>query len=399
MANQYLATPPTQSAYSIFFNEMFSDLDMAGIPTGFRAFWANSRPKYAPDASAFSVDIRKGVSSMAKLVRRGNASPNGLSLDEKRPVAGKYTNTTRQFPLSEDISALGAGELLFRVAGENPYGEKTRIERMRSKASDLYVEHVRRALQLNEYLASRAIQEGRQPYILGSAIDDDYIDYCRSTDNTFACVDQWDDTNGVPLTDFSTACVQAQVAGHTIPNMAIMDPYSATAFVDAMADVADIRSYGFIRLAMDGVPANLARFTGPGGFTYLGRAITKDGYRLEIFVCNQGYINDDGDFVNYMDAKTTVLANSETRFDLIIGPPEMLPMGPTEQNIYSEVLGVNPDLSRLPSPNLALTPAGSIYHDAYFSGDRKSLQLRTQSAFVYAPFHTDSIVTLTSCAK
>jgi len=399
MANNYLATPPTQSAYSIFFNDMFSDVDMAGIPTGFRAFWANSRVKYAQDASAFSVDIKKGVSTMAKLVRRGNASPTGLSLDEKRPVVGKYTNITRQFPLSEDISPLSAGELLFRIAGENPYGEKTRIERMRAKAADLYIEHVRRALQLNEYLASRSIQTGLQPYILGSAIDDDFIDYCRASGNTFACADEWDDTNGNPLGDFSTACVQAQITGHTIPNMVILEPDSATAFVDEMADVADIRSYGFIRLAMDGVPANLARFTGPGGFTYLGRAVTKDGYRLEVFVCNQGYINDQGSFVNYMDSKTAVLLNSDTRFDLIVGPPEMLPMGPTEQNIYDEVLGVKPDLSRIPQSNLALTPAGSIYHDAYFSGDRKSLQLRTQSAFVYAPYHTDSIVTLTGCAK
>ena len=242
------------------------------------------------------------------------------------------------------------------------------------------------------------MQNGKHPYIIGDT--DDEIDFYRNAGCTIASAGEWDDTDGDPITDLVSGVTAAITYGKKAPNMVIMSPEAAIAFVgnSLISGNADVRNYKFIEAGMYPVLPQFQKFI-DGGFAYLGRIKLPNGYELSLFVDNGTYDDADGNSAVYITASSILFCHSDARYDLYVGPFEKFPMTESERSFIQSVLGISPNLTVVPTntPSWALPP-GSIDHDLYFTADRTALTLRTQTSFIFAPVHTDSIVVMTGCA-
>jgi hypothetical protein len=216
----YYQTPSPMSALSVYMLDRFDMRQTIGVQTAWQAFWQNAPPKYGRDSASLSIDIIRGSRKMAALVQRG--SREGESIDEKQNDSGKFTSITRLWPLLEEKASILASDLLQRQAGELPTDMVSQYDRLRNKAQDIYTETTKKIITRNEFTAAYSVINGKQLYWDGNTTD--VIDYLRSSDNTFACEDEWDDTEGNPFTDLNAACVQAVETGRVAPKMVVFSP-------------------------------------------------------------------------------------------------------------------------------------------------------------------------------
>lgn len=392
----YYNTPPTQSAFSVYFSNRFDDREVFAVQTAWQQLWATRPPRYTGDVTSINIDIVKGNQRTSVLVKRG--AQNGEDIDRKVMEDGKFANLAWTLPLAEEVSQINSNELNFRRAGENPFTVPDQMTHARNIAQDKYGEHTRKIIRLNEYQAAYAMQNGKHLYILGDTTD--VIDFGRHADNSFASAGEWDDTGGDPFVDLEAAIIQALETGHVAPTMCIMSPEAAKAFItnSVITGNADIRNYNFIMAGRMPVPTEFQRFV-DGGFAYLGSVTLPRGYTLQLFVDNGTYDNSSGTSTVYMTAKSIILCNPNARYDLYVGPFDKFPMTDSERSFMQSQLGISPGLVARPAnTNMSFLPAGAVDHDLYFSAERKVLNLRTQSSLIFAPVHINSIVQVTACA-
>jgi hypothetical protein len=391
----YSNTPPTMGGFTVFFSKAFRDRDKMGVPAGFQSIFKMADEYYSPDSDIFTYDVSRSNTRTAEFISRDTIP--GTDLDRKLLVDDKYTNFSRQFPLSQVLSYIPAKATLQRQAGEK-LSEKTRRERLQDKLIQLFREQSRQIIRLNEMSAASVIQTGKMAYKVESATF--VIDFKRVAGNTIACGATWDSGSGDPAANFKAAILQSETVGSSRPNVLLLDGYSTDALFSetSIAFLSDIKGYNFIEAGSYPAPANLQHLV-DGGFMYRGRITIPSCPTLDVFVCRETYTNSSGVITPYMTAKTALLFNTEVEYRVYIGPTGKNELSEEARRQMEDLVGISTGDDGLETPpgNWIVRP-GSIEHDIYENEKRTGYTARTQSSVVFAPVHTDSIITLTGCA-
>ena len=394
--------PVPMDPFSRYAADMFDEREVISVPTGFQAFFGNpasgAYTHYSPDANAVDIDIIRGNKKTAALIPRGIVA-RPLGSNQKNLNDGKWTAFARKYPLAEEEGDISGDELLYRMPGENAYGSRTRLDRMRAKARSLHMESVRRIVRLNEILASLSILTGAQPAILGTTNPDMQYDFRRNPAHMVSVSTAWN-SGGDPLADVDGVCDKIEANGNASPDFMglggeVMDAFIRNTTVQA---VADNRRFELIEVSTKNpVPPRYDRFVS-AGWVARGRLRTPKGYNLWMFTYERTYTSNAGVPTKLMPEDQAFVCSSGARCDRYFGPPENLPMLPQRVQLYQEMFGFNPNLPPMPvniqDPGNIVLPS-MFYCDAYVSPDWKRVTIRTQSAPIFATTQTDAFATLT----
>ncbi len=125
--------------------------------------------------------------------------------------------------------------------------------------------------------------------------------------------------------------------------------------------------------------------------------MTPAGHNIAMFTYDEYYTDDAGDPQPYLEKNLAVFGVSNARSDRYFGPPERNPITPTEQQLYREVFGFDPNAIPqgvgIQGPGGVLDPAW-LYFDFYEAENKKGLTLRTQTAPIFATTQTDCWVVI-----
>jgi hypothetical protein len=398
----YLTQPLAVDLFSRTMVDLFDEKEIISVPTGFQTFFgrpeAGGRTLVSPDAEDVDIDIMRGNEKTAALIPRGIG---GRYLSGKNPTSQKFTNINRVFPLAEEESNIDSAQLTKRMAGENPYSGRTRLERMRMHARSLVMDHIRRIVRLQERLCAQSIRTGKQDAILGTSDTTLQYDFRRNAAQTAAAGTVWTDAGADPVGDLDVLWNLCRTNGHVNADMAIfagnvMDAFMNHAKTQALADN---RRFETVDLRGQlGIPAKFQKFI-DAGFTLRGRVITYEGHEIWLFTYSEYYDTDAGTATLYMPAATVIMGFSGARCDRYFGPPDAIPQTPQQEQLYQQYFGFSPTAVPMP-PNIknlsGIAPPGVYYHSAYHIPGSKAITLRTQSAPIYATTQTDAFATLTS---
>jgi hypothetical protein len=357
-------------------------------------------------ASVVDIEIRRANQRTAALAPRGMIStPLGGALPATSLT--RHSAFSRRFPLSIEEGSISADQLEFRLMGEAAYQPADHLTRVRSLALSHHQEQVRRTARLFEVLAAQSILTGFQDAILGAAAagDTDHIyDFVRLATHTFVAPGgTWTAPAAPAIGDMETGCDLIRTDASVTPDFVLlgrtaMDNLTANTQVLALAAS---RRANFIGLgAGDSVisnpmPTKFQRFV-DGGWIYRGYLETPSGYHLSIFTYLDTYVNAAGVVTPYMPLNDVLLGSSEAICDRYFGPPERLPLSPSEEADMKFFMGVDPAGGMMP-PKIkgaadVITPAMFSF-DFYKSG-RKTFTVETQSAPLFVPTMTDAWVTI-----
>lgn len=398
----YATAPLAVDPYSRYMVDLYDEKNEIGVPSGFGAFFGRpetgGKTLFSPNASVVEIDIQRGNERIAALVPRGTIS-RPLGPTQKNLNLQKFTSFSRRFPLVEEEADISADQLEFRTAGENPYANQERIDRMRVLARQGHMEMFRRIGRLNEYLSSLSVLTGEQPAILGTTDDDLKYDFRRKSTHTFAAPTAWDASANI-ADDVDTGCNLIRRDAHMMPDGMLLGTKAMDAFIkdDEIRNVADNRRFELIEVSTNNpVPDKFSPFIA-GGFIPRGRFRTPAGYELWLFTYLDVYTNDAGNPALYMPEDQALIFSSMARCDRYFGPPEVLPMIPMREQLYSQLFGFSAAAPPMPpkvaDPGRTMNPA-MFYCDAYVDNAWKTVTLRTQTAPIFATTATDAFVTIT----
>ena len=394
-------TPNAVDPFSRFMADTFDEQQVISVPTGFQAFFGRpgSLTLFSPDSNVVDIDIIRGNKKIAALIPRGMISRPLGSLQQNLNTQN-YTSFSRKYPLSEEEGDLTADQILFRVAGENPYSTATRLDRMRELAMRIHLESIRRTVRMFEKLAAQSVLTGKQDAIIGTTNTDLQYDFQRKSAHTFSAAVAWDNASAVIMEDIDTMCDLLEANGNVSPNFLGIGGEAMDALIndDVVQNVADNRRYELIQVTRNNpVPAEYDTFIA-SGWIPRGRLRTPKGYELWMFTYNRTYQNSAGTATKIMTEAKAFVTSTDARCDRYFGPPEPLPMLPQRRELYQQMFGFDPEMAPMPAKILGdgriIEPA-MFYCDAYVSQDWKKVSIRTQSAPIFATTQTDAFVTIT----
>jgi hypothetical protein len=384
----------------------YNEADQIWNPTGWLSLFGRpgtgSVTHYSPNALDVDIDIQRANEKIAALVPRGTVSRK-LGPNQENTQVQRFSSFSRTFPLSEEEGDIEDSTLLFRVAGEGAYENRTKLERLRAKAREIHMEHVRRTIRLWEYLAQQSVLEGQMPAIVGTTDTDLIYDWRRNAAHIATLGTAWTNVASDPLADHDAAWLLGRTNGRVNLDYAVYAENAYTAFL-AHADVvekADNRRFELIEVNQ-GLPVpEKFRFLIEAGMTARGRLRTPGGHEFWQFTYSDIYDNAAGTAVKLMPDGYVLFGYSGARCDRYFGPGENLPMIPLRQQFYQQMFGFNMSAPPMP-PNVkgaahALNP-GMFFCDAYASNDWKRVTMRTQSAPIFATTMTDAFVTYKGAA-
>lgn len=394
-------TPNPADAFSRFFATAFDEKSVVAVPTAFQAFFGRreaggSQTFWTEDALTVDIDIiRAAGETHAALVHRGTDSRR-LGTDKKSINVEKYTAESRVFPLIEEEGELSASKLLLRNAGENPYSRMSRINRMRDRAMKIFEEATRRIMRAREVLAAESILTGKQSAIFGTTDSDLQYDFKRTAALNWTVATDWTTITTDILSDIDTACGLVRQNGFVWPNFIGLGQTAMRSLIkntEAQA-LADNMRFELIQVSQNmPVPPKYAPFVA-GGWLARGLLRTPAGHELWMFTNNEYYTNLAGSQVKYLPDTKVIVANIDSRMDRYMGPPERLPMTPSDIAYFTELFGFSPGGMTAP---MNIKDAGAqfvpqqFYYDAYRASNQKAVTLRVQHAPIFATTHTDSI--------
>jgi len=399
-----MSTPVPQDIFSRFMVGAFDERQIIAVSTGFQAFFGRpetgAKTLFSPDSSLVDIDIIRGNERIAALIPRGNIG-RSMGSTQKNLRVEQFSSFSRKYPLVEEEGDIEAGQLLNRIAGENPYQSMSRMERLRYHALNIHHESIRRQVRLFEVLAAESILTGKQSAILGTADANLQYDFRRNTTHIATVNAAWSGAGSTAiLTDIDAACAKIRANGKVLPDMMIMGSTAINSFIKSatVSALADNRRFSFIQAGTDArqMPPKYQRFI-DGGMIYQGTLKTPAGFELYIFTYLEVYTAANGTATKYLADDKVVIASTQARCDRYFGPSETLPMVPSKAALYREYFGFDPMAPPMPPKMKA---AGSIidpamfYSDAYVSNGEKAITIRCQSAPIFATTMTDAFVVL-----
>lgn len=398
-------TPQAADQFARFMASVFDDREGMPAPAGFCSFFGH-RPNgseivFSPDSNAIDIDIIRGNEKIAATVSRGS---NGRVLSgQKNTQEGRFTSTTRKYPLIEEEGDITAEQLTNAMAGEARYNSgMSQFDRMRAYAIKIHEEHMRRIARSFELLASFSVIQGQQPAMFGTTNADLIYDFKRDSANFITVATAWSNVASDILGDLDNSCRKVRQNGRKTPDMCVLsDPDMASVIANtAVKELADNRRFELIEVGVgNAVPAKFQRFV-DAGFTARGRLRTPGGFELWMFTYIDIYDDEAGDPQKYLPDNKTIVCASTARCDLYLGPPERLPLTNQDKQWYQEMFGFNMDLAPVPM-NMSGTKWADIfpmasYSDAYVRDGRKGVSIRTQAAPIFPTTQTDAFVTITT---
>lgn len=396
-----MITPNAVDTYSRFMDEMFDEKSIIGVSTVWQQFFGKpafgeSKTVYSPNSEVVDIDIMRGNERTAALIERGTDSRH-IGDIQRNTKTQYFSSFNRVFPFAEEMGDITATQINKRMAGENPYEGRDKFDRLRMLAREHHLEHIRRYIRLFEVLAGSSLLTGQMPAILGTTNTDMIYDWRRSAGNFITPAVPWDAAGADIPGDIEDGCIQLRIQGKVTPNVIFFARDVANVFFNdnTIQAFADNRGFQLIRAGQNSpVPSQYSALV-EAGATYRGWLMTPGGYELQIFCYHDRY--DDGNGVSqpYMPDGTAFLAYYGARCDRYFGPSERLPLVSSDMAWYSEMFGFSPMAVPMP-PNIkgsnVITNA-MFYCDAYPSGDKKKVTIRTQSAPIFATTQTDAFLT------
>jgi hypothetical protein len=402
-------TPNPADAFSRFFAASFDEKSVVSVPTAFQAFFGRreaggSQTFWTEDALTVDIDIiRAAGETHAALVHRGTDSRR-LGDDKKSLNVEKYTAESRVFPLIEDEGELAASKLLLRNAGENPYARTSRINRMRDRAMKIFEESIRRIMRAREVLAAESILTGKMSAIFGTSSGDLQYDFKRTSALNWEVSNSWSSTSATILADIDNSCNLIRQYGYVWPNFIGMGGADMNSFINSedVRSVADNRRFELIWVNQNmPVPPKYAPFV-EAGWLARGRLRTPGGHELWMFTNDEVYTNLAGSTTRYLPDNNVIVANIDARMDRYMGPPERLPMTPSDIAYFTELFGMSPGGMSAP-PNIKGASRNFIpqhfYFDCYKATNQKALTCRVQHAPIFATTQTDTISVIDTTAS
>jgi hypothetical protein len=395
--------PLALDPYSRMMAAAFDESAFIGVPTGFQSLFGRpgfGQTLYSPVASVIDIDIIRGNKKTAALIPRGMIS-RPLGANQRDTSAGKYSSFSRRFPLALEEGAIGADQLEFRGAGENPYAAPfDHLSRVRRLALRNHQAQVRRMILLFERLAAQAIVEGKQDAILDTTSTDEQYDFLRKATHTFSASASWGTAATDIAGDIDDGCELIREDANVNPDFMLCSEEAIKGILKntALLAWADNRRIGLLQVGSLNAPPMPPAFQRmvDGGMMHRGMIETPHGFRLHVFSYVDTYTDNSGTATKYMPANYAVIGSSQAICDRYFGPPERLPLSPAEEADMRYFMGVDPRGGMMP-PNIkgaadVVSPA-MFYFDFYKSG-RKVFTVETQSAPIFAPTMTDAWVTI-----
>lgn len=391
-------TPSSVDGFSRYFANAFNENEIISVYTAFLAIFSRRRPIIRTDADVVDIDIIRGNEKTAKFILRGTV---GEYLKEKAVGTGKYSNFSRKFPLSEETTNMTVEQISDRMAGENPYEARTRLERMRDKSIDAYHAMVGRTIRAWEIAAAQSALTATQPTILGNSDPNYLLDYERNADliETILAAEQFDNAAVDPLAVIDLKIDKLKQIGKVGGEFTIV--MGADTIIGFFGN-AKIQAAGDNRRLVT-VTKN-PDLTAPqpimdmiaGGMTYIAVASTNKGRKIHILTYDAWYDTDAGVSTPYMPDKSMLIMPMVFRADRYFGPGDTLPMTSLDTTYLRETFGIRPNspfrgVSMKAAPGVIVPQA--FYTDAFPGDARKNAVLRLQTAPIFATTQTDALYT------
>lgn len=392
-----MSTPATQDLFTRFMADVFDDRENMPVSTALQAFFGNpaagGRTIFSPDANVVDIDIVRGNERIAALIPRGTVSRPLGSL-QKNLQDGKFSAFSRKYPLAEEEGDINGDMILNRIPGEQPFETGTRVGRMRYHALQIHLESVRRIVRMNEVLASQSLLTGKQDAIIGTTNTDLQYDFRRNSTHTVPVGTAWSNVAADALGDIDGICKKIRANGKTTPNIMVFGDTAFSNFIKntTVKEQADNRRFELIEVTTGNpVPPEFERYVA-GGLIPRGRLRTPEGFTLWMFTYIDGFEDSAGTFTKFVADDKVLIGSTRARCDRYFGPPERLPIGRSDRELYMEYFGFNLDSPPMPMIQSAggVIDPNMFYSDAYKSGDRKKITVRTQAAPIFATTHTDA---------
>jgi hypothetical protein len=395
--------------YTRFMVEAFDESAKVVVPTAFQgAFFGvaanGAQTVFSDNSKSIEIDIiRANGNRLARLVNRGTSSSDSTRTNTL--TTEQFTNIAREWPLIENKGAINSNELLDRVAGETPYAQQTREDRMTRKAIKINMELIREQLRLHEYLAREAILTGSHPAILGTTNTDLIYDFYRKATHTFAAGAKWDVVGTDIIGDFDTAIDLIQQDSNNFGEYGSIVGASGFEGLRKNTQIkaeADIRRYHLVELnGPVTAPSQFNRLL-ENGFVLAGWVKTYKNRTVWLFTYDLTYTDDfttpgvDTE-TPWMPVDKALVFSPNARCDKYFGPPDRMPIRSQEEQFYQETFGFN--MTSPPMPANIVNPGvidfRAFSFDAYEGADKKAVTLRAQSAPIFPSTETDAFVTIT----
>jgi hypothetical protein len=400
-----MITPQTVDFYSRYMAELFDEKDVISVSTVWQSFFgrpqnSGSKTIYSPDSEVVDIDIMRGNERVAALIHRGTDSRDLNTM--RNTVTQNYSSFSRVYPLAEELGDITASQINKRMAGEDPYNGKARAERTRMLAREHHMEHIRRYVRLFEVLAGFSLLGGQMPAILGTTNADLLYDFNRNAAHLITPAIPWDQAGADILGDIDAGCRLLRENGKVKPNFIFLGQDVASVFFNdtTIQQLADVRGYEFIRAGM----SNFVMDPGlqplvDGGAIPRGAMVTPEGFRMTVFTYVDIVTDAAGLASHLMPLTSAFMGYYGARCDRYFGPPERLPLVSADLAWYQEMFGMNLAAPIMPGnirQSAGVVSPDMFYCDAYLSGDRKKVTIRTQSAPIFATTQTDAFVTFLS---
>jgi hypothetical protein len=395
-----MATPNPTDQYTRFMVGMFDERDQQGIPTAFQSFFGNnaaSETVFEPDAGTIEIDIiRANGERLAPLVHRGQSSKDvsrGKNLTDE-----EFSNFVRKWPLIEKEGNINSQQLLNRLAGDNAFQRRSKLDKNRQLARKIHFSQIRESVRTCELLASQSILEGVQDAILDTSNTALQYDFRRKSTHNVSVEEYWDGESAAIMDDLDAACDLSEADAYVTPDFLGLGDKAIAALIrdTEMQTLADNRRYKIIQVSQNNpVPTEYAKYI-KAGWTARGLLMTLSGRELWMFTNNQRYTNDSGASTRYMPSDKAFLLNTNARLDKYFGPRDSFDPTPAEATWMQQMFGFSVNSAPIPQ-NVAVTGVidpRMFYFDGYMGKGRKTQTLRAQCAPIFPTTQTDTIIVL-----
>ncbi len=395
----YNTVPTVPDAFARFMIEAFDDRKIIGVSTGFFSLFANpangGKTLFSTDANVIDIDIVRGNKKIGKMTKRGVP---GKAIDQSDSTGGKFTTQTMTYPIIKEQMPIEPDQSLARQPGENPYIQRTRIERNRIIAMNNMTEGARRIIRTAELQASNSIILGKMFAVDPSVPSPVYeYDFQRNPDNSFDAVTDWTDAGANIIGDLRKACDFVRKNGKVMPDALIVSDIGMQGIENntAIKELADNRRFELVQINTMVPPQYQAMVD--NGFIPRGRIVI-GGFELWIFVYLDSYTDDADNDVPYMPVDKAVVFSTKARCDRYFGPSEMRTLTPMEQDWHAQLFGISPASMVIPEISEApkeIIPGEMFYF--YVSGifGQPIITCHIECAPIFATTHTDAFSTIT----
>ena len=392
---------PVIGQYTRLMTNGFNDETMIQEPTLFQSmFGRNGGETVITDSLNIEFDTRRGFEKVAKMVKRGIYTRD-LGGNFKNNDSDQFVSTNLAFGLMKEETDIDNNQTFKRMFNENAYDQRARLDRLRKMAAERHLTQVKRMVRKDEILASQSIILGQQEVLDGTADPNFIYDWQRNALLTFAAANPWNGGSQDIVADLDAAGIALRKYGKVRGDIAILGDDAMDALIkdsDVQATATN-RRYELIEVSQKfPVPAEYAWLEAAGAVPY-GMFKTNKGYKLWLFMYPEYYQTDAGTYTKYMPGNKVLVMSSKAVADRYFGPSDILPIPALKDQLYQQMLGLNPNAAPMPvtikNPSAVIVPE-SFYFDMYLNNQHTILTMRAEHAPIFAPKQTDAYCVLTS---